>query len=88
MQSTLMSQGFSLLTVGMGTVIVFLGLLVLLTGCVSRLLARFAPEPVAVVAPRAARQPKPDGAQVDTVTRKVIEVALQKHRSRTRGSKS
>lgn len=88
MQSTLMSQGFSLLSVGMSAVLLFLTLLVVLTGCVSRLLARFAPDPVATIAPRAARQPQSCEAPVDAVTRKVIEVALQKHRSRSRVSKS
>ena len=44
MQDTLIDQGFSLMLYGMGTVFVFLTILVFATGLMSKLVNTFAPE--------------------------------------------
>ena len=78
MQETLMQQGAELMLYGMGTVFVFLTLLVFLTSAMSALLGRFAkPEP-AVIAPAA----KPAVATDDKQLIAAISAAIHKHRSR------
>ena len=55
MDNGLFLEGIRLMLVGMGTVIVFLSLLVVATNVMSRLVARYLPEPKAAVA-----EPGPD----------------------------
>ena len=45
MSASIVEQGVELMLFGMGTVILFLGLLVLATTLMSRMLARYFPEP-------------------------------------------
>lgn len=80
-QTDIVSAGLELMLYGMGTVIVFLTLLVLATILMSRLVGRFFPEPE--IRPTAARQASgaPAPAQ-DTQLMAVIAAAIHKHRSR------
>jgi oxaloacetate decarboxylase gamma subunit len=78
-EDNLIQQGLELMLYGMGTVVVFLTLLVLATGLMSSLVQRFAapePEPVADSA----------GGVPDTLSDKkllaVIAAAIHQHRSR------
>jgi len=50
MPSDILSESFQLLIYGMGTVFIFLYILVLVTTAMSRLVLRFAPEPEPVIA--------------------------------------
>lgn len=80
MQQTLLDQGMDLLIFGMGTVFVFLTVLVICTTIMSRLMGRFfpdAPEPVRATVPMA----RPS---VSARTRAVIEAAIREHRSKNR----
>ena len=77
MHGSLMQQGGELMLFGMGTVFIFLSLLVVLTGVMSSLLQRYVkPEPVVTspVAPAA----KQDDAQLIAV----ISAAIHQHRSK------
>lgn len=78
MQESLMQQGVELMLYGMGTVFIFLTLLVVLTAVMSALLGRFAkPEP-AVVSPAVRPAAAPDDKQLIAA----ISAAIHKHRSR------
>ncbi len=80
-QTDIVSAGLELMLYGMGTVIVFLTLLVLATILMSRLVGRFFPEPE--IRPTPARQAfgAPAPAQ-DKQLMAVIAAAIHKHRSR------
>lgn len=84
MQSTLFEQALELLVFGMGTVYVFLALLVIAVNVMSRLIETCFPEPVVVdVQPTRTRT---DGNLVDTRTLAIIQAAIHQHRdSNTRG---
>ncbi|MDO3384352.1 OadG family transporter subunit [Gilvimarinus sp. SDUM040013] len=81
MQDTLLQQGIDLMVYGMGTVIVFLTILVILTGIMSRLVLRYFPDPVAVE-PKKSRAPATTGAAVEPHIQRVIEEAIRQHRTR------
>lgn len=78
MQDSLMQQGLDLLVFGMGTVFVFLALLVLTTHLMSWLVSRFE-QPAVPVPPAAAAAGAGDSELVA-----VISAAIHKHRSRRR----
>ncbi|WP_373186044.1 OadG family protein [Halopseudomonas sp.] len=79
--SELIMEGFELMLLGMGSVFVFLILLVAVTTGMSSFLSRFFPE--ALPAPKAPKRAKPTaGAAVDQETIAVIGAAIQQHRSR------
>jgi len=73
----LVAEGFDLLLYGMGTVFVFLILLVLATTLMSTLVMRFSPQTDLVQKPVS-----PAAAGVDPLTMKIIQAALDKHRHR------
>jgi oxaloacetate decarboxylase gamma subunit len=81
-QGDIVSQGFELMLYGMGTVVVFLTLLVASTTAMSRLVTRYFPQPeVSPVASldRPAGQPAPaDNAELIAV----IGAAIQRYRNR------
>ncbi len=80
--SDLIMIGLELMLLGMGSVFVFLILLVGVTSVMSRLLTRFFPE--AAPLPKApAKRPKPSPASVDAELIAVIGAAIKQHRSRT-----
>ncbi|MDM3869802.1 OadG family transporter subunit [Porticoccus sp. W117] len=78
MTDSLLQQGTNLMLMGMGTVFVFLAILVVATTVMSRVVNRLSPEEVApepepVVAP---------AGQVDKRVVQIIQAALDKHRGR------
>jgi oxaloacetate decarboxylase gamma subunit len=93
MERDILLQGLELMLFGMGTVVVFLALLVVCTGAMSRLIARYFPEPPAPAAPvpavpRQAAPGRPAGAAtgdaIDPHLAAVIAAAVHAHRSRRR----
>ncbi len=88
MQGDIVAQGLELMLFGMGTVVLFLALLVVFTTAMSRLIERFFPEPPAPPAPQPAAHalstavaPAP---AVDDRLAAVIAAAVHAHRSRRR----
>lgn len=81
MQESLLSQGLDLMVYGVGSVFVFLALLVLMTLAVSKLVVRFFPEAPAPVKPVKLAPRKP-ADPVDPRTLEVIRGAIQQHRAR------
>ncbi|MGB1142640.1 MAG: OadG family protein [Halioglobus sp.] len=82
MQEEIVAQGLELMLYGMGTVVVFLALLVVATGAMSRTVNRYFPEEPEVLAePVPARQPVPTAA-TDAELVAVISAAVQQHRKR------
>ncbi len=79
MAEDLIGQGLELMLFGMGTVVVFLTLLVFATGAMSALIQRYAPEPLPSVESGAGQV----AAVTDPVLLAVISAAIQKHRSRS-----
>lgn len=75
MQAAPLAAAFELLALGMGTVFLFLTLLVAAMTLMSRIVRRFEPPPVAPSPP--ASPPK-----VDAETRRAIEIAIRRYRSR------
>lgn len=79
MQESLLSQGIDLMVYGMGTVYVFLIILIIVTSIISKVLNRFFPTPVA--------SPKPAKAQIEAVEPQVlsaIQAAIAQHRAKRR----
>ncbi|MEM8500071.1 MAG: OadG family protein [Pseudomonadota bacterium] len=70
-EPTLISQGVNLLLYGMGVVFVFLSLLVLVTGAMSALVQRFAPQ-----------ANNSDPQSIDRRHVAAITAALHRHRNR------
>jgi len=74
----LLMEGVELMALGMGSVFVFLILLVMVTTVMSKVLGRFFPE--AAPAPKPA--PRTAAAAVDPETLAVIGAAIKQHRDR------
>lgn len=81
MQESLLSQGANLMIVGMGTVFVFLTVLVVVTRVMSSIVVRFFPEPAEPLPAAPLPSAKPQGP-VDARTFKVIQAAIARHRSK------
>ncbi len=79
----LLSQGIELTLFGMGTVVVFLTLLVFVTSGMSAFVARFFPTPPAPPAAPAAQKP---AAAMDARLLAVISAAVHRHRSKQQHS--
>jgi len=82
MTPTLFAQGLELLLYGMGTVVVFLTLLVFATQGMSALILRFFPEATAAAASLTRSAGKPGEAEPSPEVIAVIAAALHKHRNR------
>ena len=80
MQAGVIEQGLELMLYGMGTVVVFLALLVLATTAMSRLVNRYLPEPQPEPVPGA--RPPARGAAQDPQLLAAISIAIHKYRSR------
>lgn len=82
MDNSIVGQGVELMLYGMGTVVVFLALLVVITSVMSTLVNRYFPEaPAPVAVPTTGRKSGP-GAQADGEVVAAITAAIAQHRSR------
>lgn len=81
MQGDILNESIQLLIYGMGTVFIFLFILILATTAMSRLIARYAPEPAPVVP--AKRQVKAVQS-VDPDVLQAIGMAVQEYRRERR----
>jgi oxaloacetate decarboxylase gamma subunit len=75
--SELVSSGLELMAFGMGTVFTFLVLLIFATSLMSKIVNKFAPEPVVI--PEAVMTP---AQGVDPQLLKVLAAAVKEHRAR------
>lgn len=84
MQQTLMQQGFDLLIYGMGTVFMFLAILVVVTSTMSSIIRRFFPEadPITLVVGQQPPQAAP--ASVSPQITAAIKAAIEQHRDNRR----
>lgn len=82
MQESLVSQGFSLLLYGMGTVFVFLTVLVLVVGCISYIIVRFFPEPADPLPTTPNNNSRSGSSPVDAKTLRIIKAAIDQHRAK------
>jgi len=82
MESSLIEQGFNLMLFGMGTVFVFLTLLIFTTGAMSKIILRWFPEKI--IEPPAPRKKAAatNAAAITPATLKIIQAAIEKHRNR------
>lgn len=80
MQEEITAQGIELMLYGMGTVVLFLALLVVATTVMSRLLARYAPQPEPLTAPLPHREPPGVGQDPNLVA--AISAAIHQYRAK------
>lgn len=80
MQSTLFEQALDLLVFGMGTVFIFLALLVIAINLMSRFMETYFPD--AIVPEAHAAKPKAGNDTVDATTLAVIQAAIRQHRDK------
>ena len=82
MDNSLIDQGFDLMLFGMGTVFVFLTLLIFATTAMSKAILRWFPEKI-VEAPAPRKRPAAvTGSGVAPATLKILQAAIDKHRKR------
>ncbi|RLQ22674.1 oxaloacetate decarboxylase [Seongchinamella sediminis] len=82
MQQDIVAQGVELMLFGMGTVVVFLALLVVATSVMSAVVGRFFPE--APPAPAAEGKAAPGAVSPDAEIVAAITAAVHRHRNRHR----
>ena len=76
MPDDILIKGLDLLLYGMGTVIVFLSVLVALTSVMSRTIAQYFPEPESTATP----EKLDSGAPVSALTLRILQAAVDRHR--------
>lgn len=84
MDNTLLEQGLDLMLYGMGSVLVFLTLLVLATVIMSALMTRFFSEPEPEVPERGDSSDQASPPGVDDRVLAIIKSAVEQHRSKRR----
>ncbi len=82
MSSSLIEQGFNLMLFGMGTVFVFLTILIFATGFMSKLIIRYFPEKIVETAPKKKKSAVLGATSVAPATLKIIQAAVDAHRNR------
>ena len=80
MQQDIVAQGLELMLFGMGTVVVFLALLVVATNAMSAFVGRYFPEPQP--APAAGGKPAVGAGAPDPEVVAAITAAIHQHRNR------
>ena len=83
MPGDIVAQGIELMLYGMGTVVLFLALLVAATTAMSRLVLRFAPEKAAVPTPAST----PASSETDATLAAVVTAAVHQHRRKHSGDR-
>ncbi len=82
MDNSLIEQGFNLMLFGMGTVFIFLTLLIFATGGMSKIILRWFPEKIIVPPAPRKKASSSSGASVAPTTLKIIQAAIDRHRKR------
>ena len=82
MSNSLIEQGFNLMLFGMGTVFVFLTILIFATSGMSKIITRYFPEKAVVASPRKKRSAAQGATSIAPTTLKIIQAAIEKHRNR------
>lgn len=83
MQESLLSQGLDLMVFGMGAVVVFLAILVVVTTVMSKIVVNYFPEPIEDASfKQSSRSTKSQGSSVDKNTLAAIKAAIEQHRNR------
>jgi len=82
MTSSLIDQGLNLMLFGMGTVFVFLTILIFATSGMSKFISRYFPEKIVEAAPKKKRSAAVGAASVAPATLKIIQAAIDTHRNR------
>lgn len=81
MTQAIIDQGLTLMLFGMGTVFVFLTLLVLCTSAMSQIIVRFLPEQNAAVPAAKPRVPDLPARDIDPRTLSILQAAIDQHRA-------
>jgi oxaloacetate decarboxylase gamma subunit len=81
-QAGIIEQGLQLMIYGMGTVVVFLALLVVATWAMSRLMDRYFPEPVPEPAAAPVARSRSPATGDDAQVIAAISAALHRHRNK------
>ena len=87
MQGDIIAQGAELMLYGMGTVVLFLALLVVATTAMSRIVARFFPEPVVMTGTGTERQDTAQGPIAQATLVAAIGAAIHRHRQKSSGGR-
>ena len=82
MTSNLIDQGLNLMLFGMGTVFVFLTILIFATSGMSKIITRYFPEKAVVAAPKKKKANALGATAVAPATLKIIQAAIEQHRNR------
>ena len=83
MSSSIIEQGFNLMLFGMGTVFVFLTILIFATNGMSKFITHFFPEKIVAAPPPKKKRSAALGAtSVAPATLKIIQAAIEQHRNR------
>ena len=82
MSSSLIEQGFNLMLFGMGTVFVFLTILIFATGFMSKFITRYFPEKIVEAKPNKKKTAALGATSVAPATLKIIQAAIDSHRNR------
>ena len=82
MDSSLIDRGLDLMLFGMGTVFVFLTVLVFATSVMSAVITRWFPEKVIEAPTRRKPAPTMGTAAVTPATLNILQAAIDKHRNR------
>ena len=83
MSSNLIDQGFNLMLFGMGTVFVFLTILIFATSSMSKIITRYFPEKAVVASPqRKKKSAALSASSTSPTTLKIIQAAIEQHRNR------
>ena len=82
MSNSLIEQGFNLMLFGMGTVFVFLTVLIFATGFMSKVITRYFPEKIIEAAPKKTRPSALGATAVAPTTLKILQAAIDSHRNR------
>jgi len=82
MSSSIIDQGFNLMLFGMGTVFVFLTILIFATNSMSTIITRYFPEKAVTTSPKKKKMAAPQATSVPTQTLNIIKAAVELHRNR------